>query len=99
MENKFKYLLQLFLLLIIILLVTFLLIPIAQKSVNSHTGGNDFFSIVFNIIGLFFIAKLIYQIFKKKNFIVIIITLLYAITFIILGLKFYNLVCFGCSQG
>lgn len=68
MGNKYKYLLQLFLLLIIILLVTFLLIPFAQKSVNSHTGGNDFFSIIFNIIALFFIAKLIYQIFKKKEF-------------------------------
>ncbi|GEC79840.1 hypothetical protein FAQ01_27100 [Flavobacterium aquatile] len=99
MNVKLKYFISIFSLIIIFIATEYLLVPYAQKSVNSHTGGSDFFSILFNLIALIIFIRLIVRLYKKVKSSEIIIIIAYFITFIYLGYKFYNLVCYGCSQG
>ena len=99
MNIKLKYSISIFILIIIFIVTEYLLMPYAQKSVNGHTGGNDFFSILFNLIALIIFIRLTISLYKKVKSLEIIILMVHFITFIYLGYKFYNLVCYGCSQG
>ncbi len=96
---KLKYSISIFILIIIFIVTECLLTPYAQKSVNSHTGESDFFSILFNLIALIILIRLTISLYKKEKSLEIIILIVYFITFIYLGYKFYNLVCYGCAQG
>jgi hypothetical protein len=99
MNIKLKYSISIFILIIIFIVTEYLLMPYAQKSVNSHTGGSDFFSILFNLIALIIFIRLTISLYKKVKSLEIIILMVYFITFIYLGYEFYNLACYGCSQG
>lgn len=99
MNTKIKFTISVVALFIMFFATKYFLIPYAQKSVNSHTGGSDFFSILFNLIALILFIRLIIQFFKKASYLNILISLFYILTFVYLGYEFYNLFCYGCSQG
>lgn len=80
------------------LLCYFLLMPYIQKSVNSHTGGSDFFNIVFNLITLAIIVVIISKLINKtlipKQYLFFILLI---ISFVSWGYVFYNIDCQLCK--
>lgn len=95
-----KYKLSIFTLLAVNAFCYFILMPYIQKSVNSHTGGSDFFSIVFNMVTLGIIVVLISKTVNKtivpEQY--LFFTLL-IISFVSWGVIFYNIECELCKLG
>lgn len=82
---------------IVNLLTITLLIPYIQKSVNSHSGTEPFFNIIYYMLAGLLVLFGLHNL-TRKNYVAFFFYLLFASTLVFWGNQFGSLYCLGCAN-